>query len=219
MKPTPSWIPLPLYTQVLIAVICGALLGAIFGQEPYLGGLRNAQLGKLGLFVVTLLKTLAIPLIFFAILDALIRTSLPLRQGGKLLMICLVNVSVAMAIGLIIMNTWQPGQAWYGHVDTLLHLVPGTKPSAAALANVQAGAQSPIEYLASYIPRTIMEPFSSNNIIGVVLLALVLGATMRLVRSETDQTSGAVNLLVRAIERVYVWLVQILGWIILVVPL
>src|SRR5688500_18901787 len=117
MKQMRSWIPLPLYTQVLIAVICGALLGAVFGQEPYLGGLRNERLDKLGLFVVTLLKTLAVPLIFFAILDALIRSSLPLRQGGKLLVICLINVSVAMAIGLVIMNTWQPGLAWLGHVD------------------------------------------------------------------------------------------------------
>jgi hypothetical protein len=143
----------PLYTQVLIAVACGALLGASFGLEPYVGGLRNEQLGKLGLFVVTLLKTLAIPLIFFAILDALIRTSIPLRQGGKLLVICLVNVSVAMTIGLAIMNIWQPGLAWLGRVDELLHLVPGTKPSAAAMANVQAGSQNPIEYLASYIRR------------------------------------------------------------------
>ncbi|MCK6498862.1 MAG: cation:dicarboxylase symporter family transporter, partial [Nitrospira sp.] len=171
MKSTPSLIPLPLYTQVLIAVLCGGLLGVLFGQEPYLGGLRNAQLGKLGLFVVTLLKTLAIPLIFFAILDALIRTTIPLRQGGKLLVICLVNVTVAMAIGLFIMNTWQPGLSWYGHVDELLHFVPGTTPSASVLANVQAGSESPIEYLASYIPRTITDPFSSNNIIGVVLLA------------------------------------------------
>lgn len=66
-----------------MAVACGALLGTIFGQEPYWGGLRNEQLGKLGLFVVTLLKTLAIPLIFFAILDALIRASLPMRQGAS----------------------------------------------------------------------------------------------------------------------------------------
>jgi Na+/H+-dicarboxylate symporter len=210
---------LPLYTQVLIAVTCGALLGAIFGQEPYLGGLRNEQLGKLGLFVVTLLKTLAIPLIFFAILDALIRTSIPLRQGGKLLIICLVNVSVAMAIGLLIMNTWQPGLVWLGHVDELLHLVPGTKLSSAALANVQAGSQSPIEYLASYIPRTIADPFSSNNIIGVVLLALVLGAILRLAHRESGQAGGMISVVVRIIERIYGWLVQILGWIILVVPL
>jgi len=209
----------PLYTQVLIAVTCGALLGAIFGQEPYLAGLRNEQLGKLGLFVVTLLKTLAVPLIFFAILDALIRTSIPLRQGGKLLVICLVNVSAAMAIGLTIMNTWKPGLAWLGHVDELLHLVPGTKPSAAAMASVQAGSQSPIEYLASYILRTIMDPFSSNNIIGVVLLALALGAILRYVHGKLGQAGGAISVVVGGVEHIYGWLVQILGWIILVVPL
>ena len=219
MKRTDSWIPLPLYTQVLIAVTCGALLGVIFGQEPYLGGLRNEHLGKLGLFVVTLLKTLAIPLIFFAILDALIRTSLPLRQGGKLLVICFVNVSVAMAIGLVIMNTWQPGLAWTGHVDELLHLVPGTKPSARALESVHAGSQSPIEYLLSYIPRTIMDPFSTNNIIGVVLLALGLGALLRRFRVTADPDRGVIHILVQGIEAIYGWLVQILGWIILVVPL
>lgn len=219
MQTTQRWILLPLYTQVLIAVACGALLGTIFGQEPYWGGLRNEQLGKLGLFVVTLLKTLAIPLIFFAILDALIRASLPLRQGGKLLIICLVNVSVAMAIGLVIMNTWQPGLAWVGHVDELLHYVPGAKPSAGQLATVQAGAQSPLEYLAFYIPRTIMAPFSSNNIIGVVLLALVLGIMLRRLLSHAAHESGVVQALARTIERVYGWLVQILGWIILAVPL
>ena len=219
MKPPQRCVPFPLYTQVLIAVICGALLGVIFGQEPYLGGLRNEQLGKVGLFVVTLLKTLAIPLIFFAILDALIRTSLPARQGGKLLLICLVNVSVAMTIGLVIMNTWQPGSAWTGHVNDLLHLVPGTKPSAGALASVHAGSQSPIEHLLSYIPRTIMDPFSTSNIIGVVFLALILGAILRHLQGRTRQKGGIISSLAHGIERMYGWLVQLLEWIILVVPL
>lgn len=219
MQITLRKIPLPLYKQVLIAMTCGALLGAIFGQEPYLGGLRNEHLGWLGMFVVTLLKALAIPLIFFAILEALIRTSLPLRQGAKLLLICFVNVSVAMAIGLVIMNTWQPGLAWYGHVDELLHLVPGTRPSTATPAESQSGTQSPLENLASYIPRTIMAPFSSNNVIGVVILALVIGATLRRLRGEADYGTGAVHGLVRIIERVYALLVQMLGWIILAVPL
>jgi Na+/H+-dicarboxylate symporter len=219
MKPTFRWIPWPLYVQVLLAVTCGALLGALFGQESYLGGLRNEYLGKGGLFVVTLLKTLAIPLIFFAILDALIRTSLPLRQGGKLLLICLVNVSVAMAIGLVIMNSWQPGRAWYGHVDELLHVVPGTAPPAAKLPSPGYASESPIQDLLSYIPRTIMAPFSSNNVIGVVLLALCIGAMLRLIRRKTGESVTAINLLVGAIERIYGWLVQILEWIILLVPL
>ncbi len=219
MKPTTRWVPLPLYIQVLIAVTGGALFGMAFGQEPYLGGLRNEDLGRLGMLVVTVLKTLAVPLIFFAILDALIRTSLPLRQGTKLLIICLVNVSVAMTIGLVIMNSWKPGLQWYGHVDELLQLVPGSAPSAANLAPTPGGTQSPLEDLASYIPRTIMAPFSSSNVIGVVLLALVIGATLRRLRSHADHGSGAVHTLTRTIEHIYAWLVQILGWIILLVPL
>ncbi len=211
--------PFPLYAQVLVAVIWGTTLGVVFGQEPYLGGLRNEQLGQLGLWVVWMLKTLAIPLIFFAILDALLRASIPLSQGTKLLIICLVNVSVAMAIGLAIMNLWQPGLAWLGHVDELLHLVPGSTLSSSALANVQAGSQSPIEYLASYIPRTLTNPFSSNNIIGVVLLALLLGGTLRYLHGQSDQTDGFVAVVARGIERIYGWLVQILEWIILAVPL
>jgi Na+/H+-dicarboxylate symporter len=201
---------LPLYTQVLIAVACGGLLGVAFGQEPYLGGLRNEHLGWLGMFVVTLLKTLAIPLIFFAILDAFIRTSLPLRQGTKLLLICLVNVSVAMTIGLVIMNSWKPGLAWYGHVDELLNLMPGT-PSVAPLASSQTGALSPIEYLASYIPV--------NNVIAVVVVALFVGAVVRRLRGDGEQKGGVVNALARTIERLYHLLMQMLGWIILVVPL
>jgi Na+/H+-dicarboxylate symporter len=204
---------LPLYQQVLIAVACGTLLGVLFGQEAYLGGLRNEQLGKLGMFVVSILKTLAIPLIFFAIIDALIRTTIPLRQGGKLLAICLVNVTVAMTIGLGIMNSWQPGLQWYGHVDDLLHIVPETKT-----AVTFTPSRHPLQDLAAYIPRTIADPFSSHNIIGVVILALILGVMVRMLHNRSAQAGGVVDRMVQVIQRIYEWLVKILGWVILVVP-
>ena len=146
-------------------------------------------------------------------------TTPPLRQGIKLLGICLVNVCVAMTIGLVIMNTWQPGLAWHGHVDELLNFVPAQKLPADTPAALHSGAQSPIEYLASYIPSTIMTPFSSSNIIGVVLLALCLGAILRRLRGETGRGRVAVHTLARIIGRIYHWLVQMLGWIILAVPL
>jgi len=207
-------IRLPLYQQVLIAVACGGLLGVLFGQDSYLGGLRNEQLGKLGLIVVSILKTLAIPLIFFAIIDALIRTTIPLRQGGKLLAICFVNVTIAMTIGLSIMNSWQPGLLWYGHVDDLLRIVPEAKT-----APTYTSSDHPLQDLAAYIPRTIAEPFSSHNIIGVVLLALVVGVVIRALYHKSAQAGGAIDWVVQAIQRIYGWLVKILGWIILIVPI
>ena len=78
------------------------------------------------MYVIVLLKILAIPLIFFAVLDAFLMTVLPLRQGTRLMVICLINVSVAMAIGLVIMNVWQPGLTWRSNVDALLDLAPAS---------------------------------------------------------------------------------------------
>ena len=205
--------PFPLYAQVLVAVIGGATLGVVFGQEPYLNGLRNEQLGKLGLWVVWVLKTLAVPLIFFAIMDSLIRASLPLRQGAKLIAICLVNVSVAMVIGLTIMNLWQPGKSWQGHVKELLHVIPGT-----TLKPAFTPSDHPLEDLMAYIPRTIADPFGSNNIIGVVLMALGIGLVLRWARTKSGEAGGVLDHVAWAIERTYGWLVTILWWVILTVP-
>ena len=205
--------PFPLYAQVLLAVICGATLGIVFGQEPYLNGLRNEQLGQLGLWVVWILKTLAVPLIFFAIMDSLIRASLPLRQGVKLVTICLINVSVAMIIGLTIMNLWQPGKSWHGHVEDLLHVVPGT-----SLKPAVTPSDHPLEDLLAYIPRTIADPFRSSNIIGVVFLALALGLALRWARTKSSRAGGPLDQMASAVERIYGFLVTVLWWVILIVP-
>ncbi len=212
--------PLPLYAQVLIAVVCGATLGMLFGTDPYLGGLRNEQLGQLGLLVVKMLKTLAIPLIFVAILDAFVRTHLPLRQGTTLLAICAINVTVAMTIGLLIMNLWKPGLAWQGHIEELLHVVPNTQQSGAdVVAASHKGSLNPLDGLAAMIPRSITEPFAENNVIAVVLLALFMGAALRRVRSQgTPDVRASIDTLARAIDGLYRLLVQMLEWIVRIVP-
>ena len=187
----------------------------MFGQEPYLGGLRNEQLGRLGMFVIVMLKTLAIPLIFFAVLDAFLTTVLPLRQGTRLILICLINVSVAMAIGLVIMNTWQPGLSWRGHIGELLDLAAGSLSSG---TGATAANGHPLEEIASYIPRTMLQPFTTNNVIGVVVLALVLGALLRRLRGPEDDPRPSMDRLVHAVANIYRWLVRILWWIIRLVP-
>ncbi len=206
---------IPLSLQVIVAVICGAALGGVYGHDPYWGGLRNEDLGRFGMAVITVLKTLAVPLIFFAILDACVRISLPLRQGTRLLGICLINVSVAMVIGLTIMNTWQPGLAWVGHVEEWLPMaaLPGQ-------ADLHALSESPgpFEQLLRFIPDALLHPFSSHGVIGVVLLALALGTVLRRALVEDDGPTGARTAVVKGIERTYQFLVQCLEWIILVVP-
>ena len=110
----------PLYVRILIGVALGALLGIAFGERPIVFHVTNRHLGDLGLLVIRLLKALAVPLIFFAIVDAFVRTHISARRGLRMVAICLVNVSVAMAIGLTIMNVWRPGESWRGQFAELM---------------------------------------------------------------------------------------------------
>src|SRR5436190_24154791 len=77
----------PLWIRVVIAVALGSLFGAIFKTDPIIFKITTAHLGKIGILIVPLLRGLAIPLIFLAILDAFVKTSIPLRRGGKLVLI------------------------------------------------------------------------------------------------------------------------------------
>src|SRR5918992_776477 len=127
-------IRLPLYGRVLIGVILGISFGILFKNEAYLLGLKNEDLGQLGMLVIRLLKALAVPLILFAILDAFLRVEVSARRGAWLILICMVNVSVAFAIGLFLLNTLRPGEQWRGRLEEIAGMVerevPGTTEAA-----------------------------------------------------------------------------------------
>src|SRR5688572_33353624 len=94
----------PLFARVLIGVALGAFVGMAFGTGEIALGATTADLGVLGLLVIRVLRMLAVPLVLFAVLDAIVRTEVSARMGGRLIVICMFNVSVAFTIGLTIMN-------------------------------------------------------------------------------------------------------------------
>src|SRR6188508_2777372 len=75
----------PLYLQVLAGFVAGGTLGIVFGTDRVLFNIDTAELGELGMLVIRLLKTLAIPLVLFAIVHAILKTPVSGRQGRKLL--------------------------------------------------------------------------------------------------------------------------------------
>ncbi|HEV8379860.1 MAG TPA: dicarboxylate/amino acid:cation symporter [Tepidisphaeraceae bacterium] len=214
LPPRPSLLfRTPLYVRVLVALALGSLWGAMaFGKPTWLKIVE--PLGQIGLLPVTLLRALAIPLIFFAILDGFVKTSIPLRRGGKLVLICLINVSVAMTIGLLIMNTLKPGTHWRGNLDQLSEEVHA-KPSEASekIAESHKGSLSVVKNISSYVPRSIVSPFLDNNVITVVLLALFTGAAYRRVHARP-----AARVVGQFVETFYAIFIQMLEWVVEIIP-
>ena len=110
---------LPLSARVVLGVAVGVTLGAIFRTDTWLGALTNADLGALGMLVIRMLKALATPLILFAILDSVFKTSLSRASGLRLAAVCVVNVLVAMGIGLLLLDLVAPGERWVGQLEAL----------------------------------------------------------------------------------------------------
>jgi DAACS family dicarboxylate/amino acid:cation (Na+ or H+) symporter len=215
---------IPLYARVLIGVALGAVLGVLFGENAYLG-VKNEDLGALGMLVIRLLKALAVPLIFFAILDAFLRTRISASRGGKLVLICLMNVSVAFCLGLLILNLLQPGKHWQGQMTALtdaLHLpaaAPASGPAPAA-EGAPKPTLHPLKNFAGYVPESLVDPFTGkSNVITVVLLAVLGGAALRRVKDrQAAEGRDSIRTLERFVEAAYQVFVQMLEWVVLTIP-
>lgn len=207
---------LPLFARVLIGVALGALVGILFGTGNIVLGITTADLGAIGILIVRILKMLAVPLVAFAVLDALVRTNVSARMGGRLIVICLFNVTVAFTIGLTLMNTLGPGHAWEGHLSELA-AVPGIENAAKQQATASTISLSPVDLVSRWVPEGIVQPFLDNNVIAVVLLALLAGAAIRRIRREPE-AAEPMAVLERGIDGTYRVLVKMLGWIVEMAP-
>lgn len=219
-NPPPST-TIPLYLRVLGGVLVGVLIGLVFGTRPIVFGIHAADLGRLGMLVVKLLKALAVPLVFFAILDAFVKTDISWKKGVRLLFICVFNASVALTIGLSIMNALQPGR----HFASVLSSVMGSENKAdhaasELIATSKKASLGFVDNLAGYVPKSLVDPFSENSVITVVLLGLLFGSALRHARKKAQTSTEAADIgpLERTIESIYAVLVESLDIVVKMVP-
>lgn len=197
------WRRVPLYVWILSALVLGLVLGPVLGSAA-------SPLGEVGKVVIQLIKAVAAPLLFFAILNAILKTQVQWRQAGRLFFFAAINACIALGIGMLLSNTLHPGR----HLT--LSAGAARSEEAARWSNQKLDV---LETLKSYIPGNFVEPFVHNALITIVLIALLLGFGLRLVRSE-QQAAGTtayqsiedgVSTLLRVME-------VVLGWVILLIP-
>lgn len=213
--------PVPLYLRALIGAALGITFGVIWKTNPIVFGLKNADLGALGLLVIKLLRALAVPLVLFAILDAFAKTRISTKAGGRLVLICLINVSVAMIIGLTIMNTLKPGLTWTSHLERIRSAI-NPEPMKVSKSDDPDAPGATLELLPNvdyYVPKSLIRPLVYNNLISVVLIAVLFGSALRRAQERQQKTGEtSIRSVVGLIEGIYQILLQALDWIVQAVP-
>jgi DAACS family dicarboxylate/amino acid:cation (Na+ or H+) symporter len=227
-QPRSRWHPLawPLAVRVVIGAVIGGAIGYTFKSGEIALGWTTKHLGELAGLYIQLLTSLATPLIFFAIVEAFVHTQISLRHGLRMFAICGVNIVVAFAIGLTILNVWQPGKVWQasfaGRTDEAIakNSDKFAKKGEELEQKAKDSSLSPLAMLKSYIPKSVVQPFAENMVLTVAVLAVLVGAAMRSLKSGPDkQHFTALATFEQFIVACYQILLKILGWVIELAPL
>lgn len=191
----------PTTQLVIVAMVLGVIVGPLLGDAA-------SGLGTLGAITIQLIKAVATPLLFLAIVRAIVTTEVHVGAIGRMAVIATVNVSIAIALGLAISNTFQPG----AHLTVV----------AAASDNDYANRTLDItKTLQSFVPSDIVSPFANNAVLSVAILALMFSFALRVVRTQEREGAlgeGALRI-EEMIQSLYRVVEVILGWVLKLIPL
>ena len=163
-----------LYLWVLAAILIGGAIGHFFPDT-------GEALKPLGDGFIGLIKMLIGPIIFLTVVIGIAGVADVKkvgRVGVKALLYFEVVSTIALVIGLVVVNTLQPGAGF--HVD------PATL-DAGAVAKYATAAhdQSTVGFLLHIIPKTFTDAFTANgDLLQVLLVALLFGFALSAVGEQ-----------------------------------
>ncbi len=167
--------------QVLVAVALGVTVGFL---APDLG----KSLKPLGDTFISLVKMVITPIIFLTIVHG-IASMADLRKlgrvGGKALLYFELVSTLALAIGLVIVNITKPGAG----------LDVSALPTGDVSRYTATGAQqSTLEFLLHIVPSNVVAAFASGDLLPVVFFSVLFGVALTAVG---DAGRDIADLLVR----------------------
>ena len=167
--------------QVLVAVSLGILLGVVAPDTA-------KSLKPIGDTFINLVKMVITPIIFLTIVHG-IASMADLRKlgrvGGKALLYFELVSTLALAIGLIIVNVTKPGA---GLDISTMQLGDVSKYTAAG------AQQSTLEFMLHIVPSNIVAAFASGELLPVVFFSVLFGIALTAVG---DAGRDIADLLVR----------------------
>ena len=151
-----------LYVQVLVAVVLGIFIGHFFPES-------GKSLKPLGDGFIKLIKVLIAPIIFCTVVHGIASMS-DLKKlgriGGKTILYFEVVSTLALLIGLVVVNVLKPGAGFNIDPTTL-------DPKISQGYLQKAHSLSAVDFVLNIIPNTIFEAFVSGDLLQVLFIAIL----------------------------------------------
>ncbi|MGJ7557523.1 dicarboxylate/amino acid:cation symporter [Variovorax sp. RB3P1] len=153
-----------LYVQVITAVIIGVLLGHFY---PAVG----EAMKPLGDGFIKLIKMIIAPIIFCTVVVGIAGMEDMKKvgkTGGLALLYFEVVSSVALVVGLVLVNVLQPGAG--------MNVDPATLDTKSIASYTGPGKMTgTVDFILNIIPNTLVDAFAKGEILQVLLIAVLFG--------------------------------------------
>ena len=153
-----------LYLQVITAVVIGVLLGHFY---PHVG----ESMKPLGDAFIKLIKMIIAPIIFCTVVVGIAGMEDMKKvgkTGGLALLYFEVVSTIALIVGLVLVNLFKPGSG--------MNIDASTLDTKAIAAYTDPGKmQGTVDFLLNIIPNTFVDAFAKGEILQVLLLAVLFG--------------------------------------------
>jgi len=171
-----------LYFQVILAILCAVLLGHFFP----VAGVAFKPLGDL---FIKLVKLVIGPIIFCTVVSGIANVESMKqvgRTGGLALLYFEILSTLALIVGLIVVNVLKPGAG--------MNVDPSTLDAAAVAAYAGPGKlQSVPDFLMSLVPISVMDAFARGDILQILVFAIFFGFALHVLGSRVARVKKLVD--------------------------
>ena len=190
-----------LYVQVLTAVVIGVLLGHFYPQT-------GEAMKPLGDGFIKLIKMIIAPIIFCTVvlgIAGMENMKKVGKTGGLALLYFEVMSTVALIIGLLIVNLVQPGAG--------MHVDPNALDTKGLANYVGPGKMTgTVDFLLAIIPSSVVDAFAKGEILQVLLFSVLFGFALQ-------KFGGKNNIVFSFIDKLSHVLFAIVGTIMKLAPI
>ncbi len=179
-----------LHWQIIIGLVLGLIYGVIAASAGW-GQFTSDWVAPFGTIFLNLLQLIAVPLILASLIVGVASLG-DLEQlsriGGKTLGIYVVTTTLALVIGLVLVNTLQPGKTVPQEMRTQLEQTYQGDIEESMEVAEQAEGRGPLQPLVDMVPPNFFESASDNgNMLQVVFVAIFFGIALLLIPEESSK--------------------------------